>query len=469
MSALADSDAPRRLALAPPRIDVVVLTLATAGVGFIRLGSRSIWGDEAFSISYAVQSLHGLAASVRRDPNMSLYYGGLWLWTRVFGDGVVSVRSMSVLFAALTVPVVYLLGDRLFGRRAGIFAALLLATNAYFLVYAQEARGYSLVTLLTALSMYFFVDALERERHAPLVGYVVSSALAFYAHFFAVYVTLAQVAVLVAARRRAVGARWVAAYAAIAALVAPIAYHSLALGENPISWIPRPGLHTLAVGLRSIGGNGTASAVAALVVLAIGLPFAARARPHRFSLALTAAWLLTPIVVSFAVSQRHPMFLPRYLVVSIPALALLLGAAVTAVRPQAGGLVLTAVVLLSSVTSLHHWYTRPGIQDWKGATAYLLARAEPGDGVAYEMSWALPAISYYERRAPIRPPLRWGARDNTFPAHPGRRMWLVLYEGRGQTAERLRSSLRSRGLRRVALRAFHGDFMLEAYARNGPG
>jgi multisubunit Na+/H+ antiporter MnhC subunit len=206
-----------------------------------------------------------------------------------------------------------------------------------------------------------------------------------------------------------------------------------------------------------------------LVVLAIGLPFAARARPHRFSLALTAAWLLTPIVVSFAVSQRHPMFLPRYLVVSIPALALLLGAAVTAVRPQAGGLVLTAVVLLSSVTSLHHWYTRPGIQDWKGATAYLLARAEPGDGVAYEMSWALPAISYYERRAPIRPPLRWGARDNTFPAHPGRRMWLVLYEGRGQTAERLRSSLRSRGLRRVALRAFHGDFMLEAYARNGPG
>jgi mannosyltransferase len=469
MTARADSNPPHRPALAAPRIAVGVLMLATAGVGFLRLGSRSIWGDEAISISYALRSLHGLAGSVRRDPNMSLYYGALWLWTRVFGNGVVSVRSMSILFAALTVPVVYLLGSRLFGSRAGVFAALLLVTNAYFLVYAQEARGYSLVTLLSALSMFFFVDALERERNAPLVGYVITSALAFYAHFFAVYVTLAQLAVLVTTKRRAVASRWAAAYASIAVLIAPIAYHSLALGENPISWLARPGLHTLAAAARSIGGDSTASAVAALVVLVIGLPFAARSLSQRLPLALTASWLLTPIVVSFAVSQLHPMFLPRYLVVSIPALALLAGAAVAAVRPPAGSLVLTAAVLLSSASSLHHWFTRPGVQDWKGATAYLLARAEPGDGVAYQMSWAVPAISYYELQARFRPPLLWGERDDVLPAHIGRQVWLVLYQGQGRTGERLRSSLRARGLHRVALRDFHGDFRLELFARTGLG
>src|SRR5438132_13485347 len=86
------------------------ITAATAAVCFLRLGSRSIWGDEAVSISYALRSLHGLAASVRTDPNMCLYYAALWVWMRVFGDGVDAVRALSVVFAAATVPVVDALG-----------------------------------------------------------------------------------------------------------------------------------------------------------------------------------------------------------------------------------------------------------------------------------------------------------------------------------------------------------------------
>src|SRR2546421_345390 len=80
----------------------------------------------------------------------------------------------------------------LLGRAAGLCAALALATNAFFLVYAQEARGYSLVTLMCALSMYFFLDALDRPRRWSLAGYVIASVLAFYAHYFAVYVTVVQ-------------------------------------------------------------------------------------------------------------------------------------------------------------------------------------------------------------------------------------------------------------------------------------
>jgi mannosyltransferase len=349
------------------------ITLATAGACFLRLGSRSIWGDEAVSISYAARSLHGLVDSVTGDPNMSLYYAALWVWTRVFGDGVVAVRTLSILFAAATVPVVYALGIRLFNRTAGLFAALALAMNAFFLVYAQEARGYSLVTLLSALSMLFFLEALDRPSRLPLVGYALASALAFYAHFFAVFVTLVQLVFLAVTRRRtALSARWIATYAAIVALVAPIAYHSLAFGVNPISWIRHPGIHALTQAARDIGGDGAVPALTALVALAVGLPLAAKLVPQRPALALTGAWLLAPALLSFAVSQKHPIFLPRYLVVSLPALALLLGAAVTAARPALLGIALAGGLLVAASTSLYQWYRRPPVENWQQASAYLL-------------------------------------------------------------------------------------------------
>jgi mannosyltransferase len=449
-----------------PVVTVGAITVTTAAACFVGVGGRSVWGDEAVSISYALGPLRGLFNGVSGDPNMSLYYAALWVWTRVFGDGVIAVRALSILFAAATLPIVYALGSRLFGRAAGLFAALALATNAFFLNYAQEARGYSLVTLMCALSMYFFVDALDRARPRSLVGYVVASALAFYAHFFAVFVTLVQlVYLLLIARREALARRWLAAYTAIGLLVAPIAYHALAFGENPIRWIPRPGVHALVVAARSIGGNGTAPVLVALAVLAVGLSSSVRSKPKRFAVGLVAAWLLAPPILSFLVSQVHPMFLPRYLVVSLPALALLLGAAVTSVRPQPLGVALGAAVLIAASTSLYHWYRRPPLEDWKAASAYLLSHARPNEGVVYQMSWAVPALSYYELRSGNRLPLRFGERDDAFPVLFQHGLWLVLYQDAGADGLRLRRSARARGLRRVAVRSFRGDFELELFAR----
>ena len=47
------------------------------------------------------------------------------------------------------------------GRRAGILAAALVAVNPMLLWYSQEARGYSLLVLFSALAALYFVRALE--------------------------------------------------------------------------------------------------------------------------------------------------------------------------------------------------------------------------------------------------------------------------------------------------------------------
>lgn len=434
------------------------LGIVTGLFAFIRLGERSIWGDEAVSISYALEPVRGLARSVSHDPNMSLYYGSLWVWQRIFGDSVFAIRSMSVLFTAVAVPVLYAVGARLCGPTTGVIAALLLATNAFVLTYAQEARGYALVLLLTTVATYFFVDALDGSQRS-LYAYVAFSALAFYAHFFAVFVTLGQALIAMPRRDRR---RWAAAYLAMGVLVAPIVYRSLTLGRNPINWVPRPGAHALWSAVRSLAGESGIAVIAMTVVLALAVPAFRRRHDHR--LALVLSWALLPVVVSFVISQGHSIFLPRYLIVSSPGIALLIAVAISRLVPTVAAVSLIAIVACA-IPGLWHWYSRPPVEDWKSASAFLASHAQPGDGAAYEMSWAIPALTYYGEGD-----LRWGPADDVLPTPIGRRVWLIVYyETRsiGAAARRLQAVLRARGLHEVAASDIPPRFQLRLFAKRG--
>ncbi|MGH8526206.1 MAG: glycosyltransferase family 39 protein, partial [Gammaproteobacteria bacterium] len=126
----------------------IALATLTAILGAIELGKASIWLDEAVSINLSRVGFADLISEVaRKEANMSLYYMLLRMW-RVFGSSEVVVRSLSVAAAAATIPILFGLAKRLFGWGVAALAALLLTLNGFFLHYAHEARGYTLVTFL---------------------------------------------------------------------------------------------------------------------------------------------------------------------------------------------------------------------------------------------------------------------------------------------------------------------------------
>jgi uncharacterized membrane protein len=445
-------------ALASDAAAVAALTVLVAGAGFLRLGGRSIWGDEAISISYASGSLGELHAHLDGDPNMSLYYGLLWVWTHVFGQDLTVIRGLSVLFAAVTVPVLYALGRRLLGVRAGLAAAALLSTNAYFLHYAQEARGYSLVVLLVTASTLLFVRALDAPGAARCAAYAVVSALAFYAHFFAGFVVVVHVLVLLALRRRAAFTRpWVLAYAPAAVLVSPLCFQAARVGSNPIGWVDRPGLHELADAARALSGSSYYSLAALLVIAAASFRYGRGPVPGaKLAGAIALPWLLGPLVLAFVLSQLSPMLVTRYLVVSLPAVGLAAALALARLEPRLAAAGFAALLLLA-VVPLRAWYERPGDQDWLGAAAFVLSQARPGDGIAYEISAGAPAIAYY---APGRKPPGLTRLPRSLAGPLPGRVWVALWQGDRLPASRLRR-------RGYALRAgsdFHGDIRIELYS-----
>jgi mannosyltransferase len=408
---------------------VAILALAT---GFVRVGSKSLWMDEGISADHAHVGLRSLLHVVTGgDPNMGLYYVLLHFWTRIFGESEVALRSFSVLVGAAAAVAVYLLGERLFGRRAGLAAGALLALDGFFVRYEQEARAYSLLVLLVTVSSYWFVAEFERPSRASIAGYVASSALALYAHYFAGFVLLAQLVTLVAARRRAaLTRRWLGAYAVIALLVVPELLFAHRKGAaSALGWIQRPSLHDLAGVPLFLTSSSKVLFVAFVVLGCYAIAGGQRdGMPWRY--AFLAVWFVLPIGAAFAISFGRPIFEPRYLIICLPPFVLLAGDGLARIRIVVAAAVAAAVLLALSVWKLEAWYRKGPADDWRGATRYVIAAARPGDVVRFAPTWARDPFAYYERRDHAA-----GLADRSAPTTPGSgRVWVVRWASTASAA-----------------------------------
>jgi 4-amino-4-deoxy-L-arabinose transferase-like glycosyltransferase len=185
------------------------LTLLAIVLRFVGLDAKGFWQDEAATVLLTRLDLGGMLSELIKgevEATPPLYFLLAQGWSRVFGDGEVGIRSLSVLVGAATVPVAYLAARELVSRRAGIVAAALVAVNPLLIWYSQEARAYALMVLLSSLALLFFARALHDPRPRWFGLWSLSSVLALATHYVAVFLFLGQAAWLLATlgRRRSV-------------------------------------------------------------------------------------------------------------------------------------------------------------------------------------------------------------------------------------------------------------------------
>src|ERR1044072_4303754 len=101
---------------------VVSLLLRTTelGIGF--------WIDEGLSVGIADRPLGDIPDALRKDGSAPLSYMLLHFWLDVAGSSEEGVRSLSLLFALLAIPVAFWAGRAVWGsNRAAWFSAGLVA------------------------------------------------------------------------------------------------------------------------------------------------------------------------------------------------------------------------------------------------------------------------------------------------------------------------------------------------------
>ena len=490
----------------------IVPALLGAALCLISLNGRGFGFDEGATIAIVSQHGNALWRGIAHDGgNMSGYYLLMHVLVGAFGDGPWVLRLPSVVFAAITPGLIAAIAVALWDdRRAAWIAGILSAVSLPLVYWGQTTRGYAGMLCLACAGMLCFVklvDAASRGERAWRWGsaYALCTALGAYGGFIVVLIVVAQLLSLVGRPRRVIG-RVAASVAGMVVLCLPIAALAVSRGSGQLFWVPRPGHQVETQVMQALTSAGLQSTfhrvftttpgwIGTSVVLVVVIGFAVRARGRAgdrlggFGMALALSWALIPGLVEFLGSLvSQPVFLPRNVLVSVPAVALVLGVVLTDRRlprwAAIGGLGLTLFIRAVPVADGYGKAPEP----WREVTRQVLAAARPGDCLTFYPEDGHNAFDYYvlqagaRHRAPraVLPDVPWTTTRPFVELYPTlspariaalrggcRRMWLVSsHEGQTRGPQLSRRHLRRwYALRSGLRRAFGpGDFRTEGWA-----
>ncbi len=433
-------------ALSDRNIQILMLiTLLGAFLRLYQLGTESVWLDEAWTVNACSQSFGGMLSDVMGDVHPPLYYIMLYPVIKLFGSSEIALRLPSVIFGVLTIPLLYLVGERLFGRREGMVGAFLLSISLHHLYHSQEARMYSMLTFMVLLSVYLFWRSMEEPDNLKLwVFWGLVLLMSVYTHYFAALMLPAFAVYLV----------WLHitndnASSSDDAPSSKSAVRGFLLGLCMVVVGFLPWLNVLA---GQMGGKLTGQAmygvrspseffstffanmaptifveeleaynvIVTLIFMAFfftGVWGMARSNTRRaFVFLLTC--ILIPLLIGFCMMYLLP-FIMRYMIFVGPFFMLFAAGGIlhvcgTAFRNRlARGAVSSdmilagtvCVVLLISAPAFNVYYSSPEVNDWRSAASYLDANAGSDDVIAVlPASMRLPFEYYYGGDASVIAP-----------------------------------------------------------------
>lgn len=341
-----------RLTSHASRLILLTTLLLAFALRVYHLDGQSFWSDEGISLLRSDQPLGALLANMPTE-HVPGYFVILHGWLRLVGDSDFAVRFLSVWPSVLAVALLFRLGVTMgagsarhaTGVLAATVGALLLATGAFQVWYAQEARmyGWLLAATLTATLLLWQILYGARPGSAAL-GYALAMALTVYLHLYGFLIALAHTVFVVgwtAIRRDwRLGALWAGAGFATFLLFLP--WLPRALGITQFEGWRAPGdpslIPWLYVRAYTVGNTVPDALNTWPVLLYIGLALLGmvvwwRVRPAA-SLLLLLLFAL-PLAAVVALAVRNPDFHERYTIALAAPLILLAAGGVAGLRPGA--------------------------------------------------------------------------------------------------------------------------------------
>lgn len=137
-------------------------------------------------------------------PREALFFYLQAIGVMLFGNTILALRVVPAAFGVLAVVMVYLLTKELFGRRAGLLAALLMAVNPWIVIISRDGFRASLVPFFVATVLYTAARAYRSGKLVWFVAAGVSAGLGMYTYtaFGAIWVALLGLLIAVLIWRR---------------------------------------------------------------------------------------------------------------------------------------------------------------------------------------------------------------------------------------------------------------------------
>ncbi len=136
------------------------------------------------------RNLNDTIKALAKNPEHSpLYYLMARFWLQATGNSIFNIRLLSALISLLAFPAMYWLCLELFNSKLISWAAVsLIAISPFHVLYAQEAREYSLWIVSFFVSCAALLWAIRKKQILPWIVYGTTVSLGLYTHPFSAFV-----------------------------------------------------------------------------------------------------------------------------------------------------------------------------------------------------------------------------------------------------------------------------------------
>lgn len=466
-----------------------------------RLGDKSVWWDEGWSVWVARQNFMGILQKTGTDVHPPLYFALLHAWRWFSGDSEFGLRLLAAVLGTLTIPAIYLLGRTVGGKKTGLLAAVFITFSRFNIAWSQEIRMYALASLLAVLGVWAAIQVWERGRWQDYVAYILCMTAGLYTLylFFPIPVAVNVAWLWIAWQTRTQKRTWwpwLAAQGTVLVLLALWLSYALrgfltTSSATPISvWeFLKTYWTVLVVGIPLNVDAYVPVTLPALLVFGIGLAVlihaARHSRRHARHITLLLTGLLTPVAIVYYIAipkagAYAPPFAPRYLVIFSGYYAILLAWGMVELgngRFRSKPLhfltpLLTLVILYAAYVGLRDYHAgRVRLDDYASLARTLTIYEQPQDAVLLFTDTDWPVWAYHHPGDWQGVPHAWQitpeqANDYLTPiweTHDG--LWLVVtpYAGISDPQNNLINWLAERAAA-VSTQSY-GDKALRFYAR----
>ncbi|WP_082966331.1 glycosyltransferase family 39 protein [Mycolicibacter sinensis] len=373
--------------------DAVLIAVLAAVISGIGASRPSLWFDEAATISASTHrslpELWHLLSHI--DAVHGLYYLFMHGWFAVFPATEFWARVPSCLAVGAGAAGVVVLSRRFAGRRLSVCAGVLYAVLPRVTWAGVEARPYAFAAMAAVWLTVLWVSAARRDTGARWAAYGVAVVASTLLNTFTVLMVAVHAVLLWAPGcGRSARRRFAAAAGLAMAVLAPFLWFSQRQIWQ-VAWIdPLSGHTVIEIAQQQFFDKSVPFAILAWLLLAgaaIAVRVGARPAPAdgvRQLLILCAAWLIIPTALTVVYSAiGEPVYYPRYLISTAPAMAIALALAVTTIAESRRAVI--AVVATLAVAAAPNYvanqrdrYTKEG-WDYSAVADVIDAHGRPGD------------------------------------------------------------------------------------------
>jgi mannosyltransferase len=380
------------LALRPAALDPLIVGVLAAAVSLGGAGRPSFWYDEAATISASysrsLDQLWRMLSNV--DAVHGLYYLLVHGWFQIFPPTEFWSRVPSGLAVGGAAAGVVVLGKQFSSRTVAVTSGVVCGILPRATWAGIEARPYAVSMMAAVWLTVLLVRAARRDNAWGWLSYGIVLAMSILLDVYLVLLLLAHIAFICTFRRkRTVLVRFAITSVLACCVMSPFVFTVIGQAHQ-ISWIAPIGRRTIEdVTVQQYFERSPAFAILSALVVAAAIVLwlntsAQLTEADRQLLTLAIAWLVTPaaLVVIWS-AMVHPIYTPRYLTFTAPAVALVLGVciAAVAVKPWTAAALVSLFALAAVpnyILAQRNPYAKYGM-DYSQVADLITARAAPGD------------------------------------------------------------------------------------------